>query len=178
MDYQAIEQILREHGYSDIKWMRGGDFIVSQWVRFKCMYGCPSFGQKGTCPPSAPSIAECREFFSEYEKVLAIHIPLKLADPEERNAWSRGINLDLLKVERRAFLAGFPKAFLLFMDECCICSECTGTLIDCKHPKQARPSAEALGVDVFGTVRKLGFPIEVLTHFSEEMNRYAFLLLA
>jgi hypothetical protein len=35
---------------------------------------------------------------------------------------------------------------------------------------------EALAVDVFSTVRKYGFPIEVLSDFSQAMNRYAFLL--
>jgi predicted metal-binding protein len=40
----------------------------------------------------------------------------------------------------------------------------------------SRPCPEALGVDVFSTVRNAGFPIEVLTGFDQEMNRYAFLL--
>ena len=40
----------------------------------------------------------------------------------------------------------------------------------------ARPSPEALAVDVFGTVRSLGFPIEVLSDYDQTMNRYAFLL--
>ena len=31
--------------------------------------------------------------------------------------------------------------------------------------------------DVFTTVRKIGFPIEVLTEYSQAMNRYAFLLI-
>lgn len=34
---------------------------------------------------------------------------------------------------------------------------------------------EALAVDVFSTVRQVGYPIEVLTDYSEAMNRYAFL---
>jgi predicted metal-binding protein len=42
----------------------------------------------------------------------------------------------------------------------------------------ARPCPEALGVDVFSTLRKAGFPIEVLTEYGQKMNRYAFLLVA
>jgi hypothetical protein len=33
-----------------------------------------------------------------------------------------------------------------------------------------------MAVDVFSTVRKVGFPIEVLPGYRETMNRYAFLL--
>lgn len=40
-----------------------------------------------------------------------------------------------------------------------------------------RPCLEALGVDVFATARKLGYPIEVLTDYKQEMNRYSFLMI-
>jgi predicted metal-binding protein len=63
------------------------------------------------------------------------------------------------------------------MDECRICSDCPGTRGECRSPKLARPCPEALGVDVFGTVRGVGLPIEVLTGYDQEMHRYAFLLL-
>jgi predicted metal-binding protein len=81
-------------------------------------------------------------------------------------------------VEREVFLAGYEKAFLLFMDECRICSKCTGSRINCKNLELARPCPEGLGVDVFTTVRAFGYPIEVLTDYQQEMNRYAFLLVA
>jgi predicted metal-binding protein len=65
---------------------------------------------------------------------------------------------------------------LLFMDECRLCDECPATRAECRNPSMARPSAEALAVDVFSTVRSAGFPLEVLTGYNQEMNRYAFLL--
>jgi hypothetical protein len=40
----------------------------------------------------------------------------------------------------------------------------------------ARPTPESMAVDVFATVRKIGYPIDVLYDTSQEMNRYAFLL--
>jgi hypothetical protein len=33
-----------------------------------------------------------------------------------------------------------------------------------------------MAVDVFSTVKKVGFPIEPLKNYSEAMNRYAFLM--
>jgi hypothetical protein len=33
-----------------------------------------------------------------------------------------------------------------------------------------------MAIDVFSTVRQYGYPIEVLSDYSQAMNRYAFLL--
>jgi len=176
MDKNRVEAIVKIQGYHDFQWICGAQFVVKQWVRFKCTFGCDSYGKKGGCPPSVPSIAECREFLNEYEQVLAIHLQAQFPNPEDRKRWSRDKNLDLLQLERAVFLAGYPKAFLLWMDECRICSECTGSRLTCKNPQMVRPGPEALGVDVFSTIRAIGYPIEVLTEKDQEMNRYAFLL--
>jgi predicted metal-binding protein len=69
------------------------------------------------------------------------------------------------------------KTFVLFMDSCNLCSECAGNLRACKLPKMARPTPDALAMDVYTSVRRLGYPIQVLSDYSQTMNRYAFLLL-
>ncbi len=97
--------------------------------------------------------------------------------PENRFAWTRRTNLKLLKLEREVFLSGCEKAFLLFLDSCNICAECSGTRQTCKQPKLARPTPDALAMDVYATVRPLGYPIEVLARYDQPMNRYAFLLI-
>jgi predicted metal-binding protein len=140
------------------------------------MYGCSSYGKKGACPPSVPSVAECREFFSEYEYIAIIHLQKKLNKPEERNDYSRKNNARLLKLEKATFLAGYQKPFLSFMDECRKCEECPGTRSECKNLQLSRPCPEGLGVEVFAAVRKLGFPMEVLTDYGQTMNRYSFLM--
>lgn len=176
IDQLQIEAELAARGFEDFRWIAGKDVQVRQWVRFKCSYGCDSYGRKGGCPPEVPSIADCREFFGEYAKVVVIRIRAQFPDPEQRKEWSRQINQKLLGLERAVFLAGYHKAFQLFMDECRICPECPGERRSCNHPKLLRPSPEALGVDVFATVRGCGFAIEVLSDLQTEMNRYAFLL--
>jgi len=176
MDRSSVEVILHENGYDDFRGISGSDIEVCQWPRFKCMFGCPSYGKNGACPPSVPSIAECREFFSEYEHIAVNHIPKKLDDPEEREKWSRETNAQLLQIERAVFLSGNHKTFLLFMDECRVCADCPGTRVGCRNPRLSRPCPEGLGVDVFATVRKLGFPIEVLADYEQTMNRYSFLM--
>ena len=97
--------------------------------------------------------------------------------PEDRFAWTRKVNLGLLGLEREVFISGYQKAFLLFMDSCLMCDDCKGTREECKIPKSARPTLEAMAVDVYSTVRKYGYPIQVLADYSQTMNRYALLLI-
>lgn len=176
-DREALAARFAEHGYTDFKWVEPKDFVVAQWVRMKCTFGCPIYGHNATCPPNVPTVAECRQFFDEYAAAAMFHFAKAVAKPEDRLEWGKGINTALLKLEREVFLAGHPKTFLLFMDTCCNCPECPGLRTRCKNPAAARPAPEAMAVDVFATARKYGFPIEVLSDYGQTMNRYAILLI-
>jgi predicted metal-binding protein len=173
---KELEALFHEHGISDFKWIDPKDIVVSQWVRMKCAFGCGEYGHNATCPPNTPSVAECERFFKEYSDAAILRFEKKVKKPEDRHAWSRGVNLKLSKLERDVFLSGFEKTFLLFMDSCCLCAECAGERGKCKVPKMARPSPESMAVDVYSTVKKYGFPIEPLTDYAQAMNRYAFLM--
>jgi len=173
----ALKNLFHKHGFTDFRWLDPKDIVVAQWVRMKCLYGCPEYGRTATCPPHAPPVEECERFFRGYNRAVVFHFEKKVDRPEDRHAWSRKLDLALLKLEQEVFMAGFFKAFLLYLDSCNMCLECSGTRPGCKEPKLARPTADALGVDVFTTVRKLGYPIEVLSDYRQAMNRYAFLLI-
>jgi len=172
---RKLEALFSQNGYTDFKWIDPQDIVVSQWVRMKCTFGCGNYGKNASCPPNTPSVADCRQFISEYRTVALFHFEKRVDKPEDRHTWSSGVNQALLKLERAVFLAGYQKAFLFFMDSCCICPECTGKRTACKNPRAARPSPESMAVDVFTTVRKYGYPIEVLSEYDQAMNRYAFL---
>jgi predicted metal-binding protein len=176
-DRETLEALFHKHGYADFKWIEPQNVVVSHWVRMKCTFGCKEFGRNAACPPNVPSVAECRQFFDEYGSGAVFHFAKAVARPEDRHAWSRQVNQQLLKLERDVFLAGCRKAFLLFMDSCGVCADCVGVRAECKSPQSARPTPEAMAVDVFATVRSLGYPIEVLTDYSQQMNRYAFLMI-
>jgi predicted metal-binding protein len=140
------------------------------------MFGCREYGRNACCPPNTPPVDECRGFFREYSEGVVFHFEKKVEKPEDRHQWARGINGRLLNLEREVFLADNPKTFLLFMDSCNICKECAGERVRCNNKKSARTTPEAMAVDVFSTVKQLGYPIKVLCDYSEAMNRYAFLL--
>lgn len=171
-----VEQILSAHNYSDYKWIDPKRIVVSQWVRMKCRFGCAEYGRAGACPPQTPSVTECREFFHEYSQAVILHFEGLMDKPEDRHVWSAKINAGLVKLERAVFVAGFEKAFLLFMDSCCFCKECSGNRETCQQPRMARPAPEAMAVDVYTTVRQAGFSVNVLPDYNQKMDRFAFLM--
>jgi predicted metal-binding protein len=173
---KKLESIFKKRGYQDYKWIDPKKIVVSQWVRMKCMFGCMEYGNNATCPPNVPSVSECEKFFHEYNVAVIFRFGKKVDKPEDRHKWSKHVNMKLYKLEQEVFLSGFERAFLLFMDSCCLCEDCSGEKETCKEPRLARPSPEAFGVDVFSTVKQYDFPIEILTDYSQKMNRYAFLM--
>ena len=173
---EKLNALFEKHGYTDYRWIKAEDIVVAQWVRMKCMFGCGEYGRNATCPPNIPSVSECQQFFDEYNTAVIFRFEKTVEQPDDRYAWTKQINQALLKLEREVFLSGHHKAFLLYMDTCYICADCAGTREACKSPRSARPTPEAMAVDVFTTVRQYGYPIEVLTDHAQPMNRYAFLL--
>ena len=124
---QNLDKIFQTQGYGDYRWIDPREIIVAQWVRMKCMFGCGDYGRGGCCPPNTPSVVECERFFREYAHAVILHFPGKMDRPEDRHAWSAKINAKLLQLERAVFLAGYERAFLLFMDTCNLCKEYAGS---------------------------------------------------
>ncbi len=173
---KKLEALFHKHNCRDFKWVEPEKIVVSQWVRMKCMFGCPHYGQKACCPPNMPTVSECERFFREYTDAVIFHFGKKLAKPEDLHAWSKKGSLKLSKLEREVFLSGYERAFLLSVATCRLCKTCSGEREKCKEPKLSRPTPEAMAVDVYTTVRQLGYPIEPLTDHSQKMNRYPILM--
>ncbi len=176
MQREDLNKIFRDHGFDDFKWIDPEDIEVSQWVRIKCEYGCPDYGERSTCPPFTPSVDECREFFEEYQEAALLHAQKKLDNPEKKGEWYEEVNLRLWEIEREVFLKDCPKAFMLMIGDCQFCDSCERSRVECKAKEKARPSPEGMGVDIFKTVRKYDYPIRILESYDERMNRYAILM--
>jgi len=126
--------------------------IVGSWVAWKCQYGCKYYGQKLSCPPYAPEPSKTKGMLAEYETALLV---------KGKVSWQ--VRYAVGELEKEAFLAGFHKSFGLGAGPCMLCESCVALCGEeqkqCKHPNAARPSMEACGIDVFGTVRNMGHEI-------------------
>lgn len=173
---EVVEEELLLQGFVDHRWIQPSDLVVSQWVRIKCMYGCPDYGKNLSCPPHVPSVVECRDFFGEYELAVLIHMVCD-APTVQTHEWVRLNQQKLLDLEKKVFLEGYERAFLLSFESCNRCSGCPSTVDGCRFPYTQRPSVEAFAVDMFSSVRKFGYTLNVKKHKGEKADRFALLLL-
>ncbi|MFW9848325.1 MAG: DUF2284 domain-containing protein [Candidatus Thorarchaeota archaeon] len=171
----AMEKLFEQYEFQEFKWIDPKEIVVSQWVRMKCEFGCPDYGN-ASCPPNLPSVSNCQKFFREYTDAWIFRFTTTEENPESLDHWLDGIKSQLLTLERDIFLQGYVKAFLLSIGNCTLCGECVANRADCKHKKRARPTPEGMAVDLFSTVSRVGYPLEVLKDHSAEINRYAILL--
>jgi predicted metal-binding protein len=65
----------------------------------------------------------------------------------------------LLELEKKAFLAGYHKAFVFGAGHCPVCKKCPENG-QCLHPDLARPSMESSGIDVYATAKNAGIRLK------------------
>ncbi len=155
----------QKDGVIDVKIISPSSVETAAWVRLKCQFGCDGYGQCLVCPPFTPTPEQMRKVLDAYHRGILIHFT-----PQ---ADVKGVVVDL---EREIFLAGAWKALGLGAGPCYLCSECSLKQGQCRHAERARPAMEACGIDVFTTVRRAGFPIEVVRNKKQCPNYYGLVL--
>ena len=112
-----------------------------------------------------------REVLDSYKRAVLIHFKnTKVKSTEDQ------IKTTVVELEREFFLRGAWKVFGLGAGSCNLCKECNLKEQLCRYAEQARPAMEACGIDVFSTVKKVGFPIEVMRTRGQCPNYYGLIL--
>jgi len=163
-----IISLLKERGASSVVLANIADIVIDERVRLKCRVPvCDSYNKNLMCPPYVPSVTEFREALNNYKRAVLIQVSAELketrtnAPAEEVFAPARKLH-ELVNIgEREAFTAGFRFA-AGFIGGCCrLCDECVASQggTSCRVPFKARPSMEAMGIDVVATAEKAGLPL-------------------
>ncbi len=158
----AMEQ---EYGVTEAKVVSVDSIVVEPWVQMKCRFGCPRHEKSRTCPPFSPDYKETKRILECYKTAILVE-----GEPPAKNFTEM-----LVKLEHKATLDGYYKAFALDAGPCSLCKECN---IDgkCRFPAKARPSMESCGIDVFKTVRNNGFEVEFLQHKKQYVKYFGLVL--
>jgi predicted metal-binding protein len=164
-DKELCDLVKQVTGVIAVRMISTSDVETASWVRLKCQFGCGGYGQCLVCPPFTPTPDQMRVVLDSYSRAILIHF-----DAET------DIKAAVADLERTIFLRGAWKAFGLGAGPCYFCKQCELTSKECRHPEQARPAMEACGIDVFSTVRKAGFPIEVVRNRRQCPNYYGLIL--
>ncbi|HXX53236.1 MAG TPA: DUF2284 domain-containing protein [Thermodesulfovibrionales bacterium] len=138
---------------------------VADWADVRCRYGCGHYG-KAHCPPHSPSPEKTRKVLADYSHAILL----------EGEPPTGEFQLKVLGAEREAFKAGFYKAFAYWAGPCSLCSTCTTDGV-CRRTKEARPSMEGAGIDVFKTVWNAGGGLRTLERRGDFVKYYGLLLL-
>lgn len=168
-DLNKFCQLAVKLGVAEAKIIKRENIVVSDWVRFKCQFGCDGYGKTLTCPPYSPTPEEFRKVLKGFN--WAILLQFESRDLEDDSRASHDI---MAKLEREVFLNGYYSAIGLAAGPCPYCDECN--LKECAHPHLARPSMEACGIDVYATVRKAGFNLGVVRNQDETSTYFGLLL--
>ncbi len=160
-------------GIDEAKIIDPRSVVTAEWVRMKCQYGCPGFGESLCCPPHTPTPDVTRKIIDSYSKAILLH--QRLSRGKGRTEKSKIFRRAIVPLEIEIFLDGHYKAWSMGSGPCDLCKKCnlSGS---CRHGFKARPSMEACGIDVFKTARDNGFPIEVVQRHGDEMNLFGFIL--
>ena len=132
---------------------------------------CPSYGKSAHCPPHAPKPAEARKLMKPFQKALLFKLDVasKVLMSDESNKAFRKIYEIASQLETAAQKAGFVRAKGLAAGSClpvfCKKNKCRVIEEDkeCRFPSLARPSMEAIGINVFKLIQEVGWEIQPIT---------------
>jgi len=165
-DLERFIALAKEYGAADAKIIDPATIKTAAWVRMKCLFGC-KYGRarRHCCPPNTPTHKETQEIIDCYKRAMLVHCTDDWKQPSEI----------IIKLEREIFLSGFYKVIGFGAGPCMLCKTCNYER--CDNPKNARPSMEACGIDVFETAINNGFPIQVVPDRESPGNYYGLLLI-
>jgi len=132
---------------------------------------CESYGQSINCPPHAMQPDRFREIANKYENAIIFKIDVspRVLMSEDRFDEFIKIYEIVTRLEAFAAEAGFSESKGFAAGSCkpvfCPEYQCQA-LIDgesCRYPDIARPSMEAVGVNVFKLVRSVGWEIHKIS---------------
>jgi predicted metal-binding protein/ubiquinone/menaquinone biosynthesis C-methylase UbiE len=166
IDKKALLAIrIRGIGFKSVLHLPARTIHVPGWTDMRCRFGCDHYG-KPSCPPNAPSPEKTKSLMNEYSSAFLL----------EGEPPTREFQLRVLQAEKEAFKAGFYKAFSYWAGPCCLCHCCAEDGV-CRNTKDARPSMEGAGIDVFETVRRAGLSLRTLTSKDDFVRYFGLILL-
>ncbi len=163
---RKVIDTLKKKGASEARLIKVSDVVVDERVRLKCQVPiCDSYGKNLMCPPYLPSVAEFRAALARYDRALLVQLSVPLHKKSKGRTKAvfdpARVLHELVNLgERLCFEAGWRFATGLIGGCCRLCEICIVMEPEghCRHPFRARPSMEAMGIDVIGTLEKAGMP--------------------
>jgi predicted metal-binding protein len=172
-DLDHFKQKAVEFGASMVEVIPANWVQIDERVRLKCSVPlCPNYDKCLFCPPRTPSPEFMRNALSRYHHAVLFALEIIPVDhfsvrPTQRHAaaeWSRKCFEMVGNLETLAFGSGYYLAMGFSQGSCrrALCGQDRCLVLgggECPYPLKARPSMEAVGMDVYGLVTRVGWEI-------------------
>jgi len=178
-DLLSFREKALELGASAAEVIPASDVVIQERVWMKCLVPrCGGAGKSPYCPPNTPQPDFMRKVFSQYQWTIVFrrdvapiedYIPTsetrrqELVSHLQKRGFVHGPTWEILgRLESYVQSKGYDLAMGFSAGSCnaCLCALAPCTVLrgeDCRHPLRARPSMEAVGIDVFDLASKVGW---------------------
>lgn len=157
---QLVKEALAQGAYQ-AQVFKAEKIVVDPRVRLKCKVPlCNAYGHNLMCPPNSLDLDELREVLTYYEWALLVQIKTPYSDGF---LGAKKVHELINHLEREANRVESVYAAGFIGGECKLCEECVGqgSKEPCRHPFQARPSMEGIGIDVLKTAQNIGMDFKI-----------------
>ena len=179
-DLERYREVALELGASDAAIVPVEWISVDERVRLKCLVPrCLRAGETPNCPPNAPDLDLVRRALERFSWAILLKTDVgpiedyapgagKTKEEKRRTLSFHGASAKVVcELENEAYKDGYHLA-MGFGGGSCKDYLCQGILCQyldsgrCRFPHRARPAMEAVGIDVVGLARKVGWEIYAL----------------
>jgi predicted metal-binding protein len=174
-DLNIFQQKALELGADAAEIIQTSQIVVDERVRLKCTVPrCLRAGETPNCPPYVPELDVIRKAFAKFSRAILLktHVePIEAYMPrssqgkagqEQSLLFHKRTDEIVYGVERLAYKYGYHLAMGLGGGSCKdhLCQGLICQFLDsgrCRFPHRARPAMEAMGIDVFDLISKVGW---------------------
>lgn len=157
--FKGLEDFALEQGADRARVVSTREVVVDDRVRLKCQVPiCKDFNKHLLCPPHSLTVDHFKSLCTQYSAALIIQVKSSGFEELQLLEAEKELHGIINKVEGRALTEGNYLAAGFIASSCKLCQECVGyhSKLPCRHPYQARPSIESMGVDIFKTCENAG----------------------
>jgi len=166
--YNRANLLVRLNELARTKIIDTNSIVFDEGTRNKCAENlCGNFGKNLMCPPSIKEVKEYENISKNYSVALLVQSESDCSmfttynEEAEKFVREQSIKLhnSLVHLETRAKSQGLENALACVGGSCKLCDKCAGFEgKPCVNPDMARPSMEAMGIDVIKTCNNNDFP--------------------
>jgi predicted metal-binding protein len=186
-DLERYRALALNSGASQAVALPAAEVEVDERVRLKCLVPrCLRAGETPNCPPNAPDLDLVRRALARFSWAILFkcdvgpleeYAPRRGQTAEQKRrvlSYHRPSSDVIYALEGQAYKDGYHLALGLGGGSCKDYL-CQGTLCQyldsgrCRFPHRSRPSMEAMGIDVLGLVKKVGWQAYALTGDLDEI---------